>query len=53
MQTQTIQLNLTIDQANLVLKALGRMPYEDVFQLVGEIQQQASRQLDAPEQQKP
>lgn len=41
----TIQLNLTLDEINTVLEALGQQPYSRVYQLIGNIQQQAQQQL--------
>ena len=41
----TIQLTLTLDETNMVLEALGQMPYVRVYTLVAKIQQQASTQL--------
>jgi hypothetical protein len=41
-----IKLDLTIEEANLVLAALGRLPYEQVFQIVEKIQKQAWEQLN-------
>ena len=43
---QKINLNLTIDEANLILEALGELPFSKVFQLIGKIQEQAGRQLN-------
>lgn len=43
---QEIQLKLTVDETNLVLNALGNMPFTQVYQLVNKIQQQASEQLN-------
>lgn len=40
-----VTMNLSIDEANLVLEALGNMPYRRVYELVAKIQQQASEQL--------
>jgi hypothetical protein len=40
-----ITLNLTLPEINLVLEALGRLPYAQVYELVGTIQQQAKAQL--------
>lgn len=47
METTPKELNLqvTIDEANLILEALGNLPFKQVFSLVGKIQQQASQQL--------
>ena len=40
-----IQLELTIDETNLILEALGNEPFVKVHQLISKIQQQASQQL--------
>ena len=42
---EKITLTLSIDQANLVLKGLGQLPYREVYQVVAEIQSQAQRQV--------
>ena len=44
-----IQLSLSLEEANMILEALGSQPYVRVHQLVNKIQQQAQAQL----QQKP
>jgi hypothetical protein len=41
----TIQLNLTIEETNTVLEALGQMPYARVYLLIAKIQQQATTHL--------
>lgn len=40
-----VKLDITIDEANLILEALGEMPFKRVFGLVSKVQQQASEQL--------
>ena len=40
-----ITLTLTIDETNLILSALGELPFSKVHQLISTIQQQASSQL--------
>lgn len=40
-----IQLDLTLDEVNQVLEALGQQPFKEVFQLIAKIQQQAAAQL--------
>ena len=40
-----MQLDLTVEEVNLVLAALARMPFESVNQLVPKIQQQGQEQL--------
>lgn len=45
---QEINLKLSIDEANIILASLGQMPYQDVFQLITKIHQQANAQGQAP-----
>jgi hypothetical protein len=49
-----IELKLTIEEVNQILAALGTQPYQDVYALVNNIQQQAQSQLqndsDGPNQ---
>lgn len=46
-----IQLNLTLEEINTMLEALGEMPYIRVYQLIAKIQQQATITLQqAPQQ---
>lgn len=40
-----LTFKLTIEDANLILEALGNMPFKRVFPLIGKIQNQASSQL--------
>ena len=47
---EEIKLQLTVDETNQILDALGQMPYARVFHLVNKIQQQAQMQLKPPEQ---
>ena len=42
-----MKLDLSIQEANLILASLGRMPYEAVFALVEKIQAQAREQAEA------
>lgn len=41
-----MKLDLTIQEANLILASLGRMPYEAVFGLIEKIQAQAKEQAE-------
>lgn len=45
-----IQLQLSLDELNLVLEAVGNLPFARVFALVGKIQAQAGEQLQAQAQ---
>ncbi len=49
---QTIQLELSIDETNLVLEALGQQPYIKIHHLISKIQQQASTQIEAEQPKK-
>jgi hypothetical protein len=46
---QELNLKVTIDEANLILEALGQMPFAKVYEIVGKIQEQASQQLNGQE----
>ncbi len=41
-----IQLTLSLEEANLILQALGEMPFKQVFTLINKIQGEASQQLE-------
>ena len=43
---KTVRLDLTLAEANLILEALGQMPFARVYQLVNKLQQQASGQIE-------
>ena len=43
---QEITLKFSLEECNLLLKALAKMPYEKVFSLVTKFQSQASRQIN-------
>ncbi len=45
MSGSTITFELSIDEVNLILAALGDQPFKDVYALVGKLQSQASGQL--------
>lgn len=42
---QSLNLKMSIEETNLILEALGQMPFVKVHQLIASIQQQASEQL--------
>ena len=42
---KTITFELTVDQANIVLESLSRMPYQAVAGLIAELQKQAASQI--------
>ncbi len=42
---KTVTFALTLDEANLLFKALGKMPFEQVYELIGKMHGQANQQL--------
>lgn len=44
-----IAIHLTVDEVNLILEAIGELPYSRVYKLVEKIQHQALQQLDQNE----
>lgn len=48
--SKEINFRLTVAEANLILQAVGELPFAKVYQLVTKLQQQAAEQLGpAPE----
>lgn len=45
---QPIKLDLTLEQTDLILDALGRLPYVQVFQLIDTVCRQAQSQIQQP-----
>jgi hypothetical protein len=45
-----IKLDLHINDVNIIMGALGKVPYDAVFKLVETIQQQAAPQVQAAQQ---
>ncbi len=41
-----ITLHMTTDEVNLILEALGNLPFVKVYTLIGKIQEQARQQLN-------
>jgi hypothetical protein len=42
---QEITLKLTIPEVNQILDSLGRLPYAEVYELIGKLQRQAQQQI--------
>ena len=42
---EEISLQITVDEANLLLEALGTLPFVKVYALIGKVQEQAGQQL--------
>jgi hypothetical protein len=45
---KNIQLDLTIEDTNLILEALGALPFAQVYTLIGRIQERARQQIADP-----
>jgi len=41
-----INFTVTVEEANLILRGIGLLPFAEVYQLVAKLQQQAGRQLE-------
>jgi hypothetical protein len=46
-----VKIDLTINEVNTILQALGNAPYAQVFELIGKIRTQAQAQVQTTEQQ--
>ena len=42
-----LNLSLSIDEINLILEAVGNLPFHRLYALVGKVQKQASEQLNS------
>ena len=42
---KTVTFTVTIDEANLLFKSLGKLPFEQVYALIGKLNEQANQQL--------
>ncbi|MCC5944817.1 MAG: hypothetical protein JJT94_07770 [Bernardetiaceae bacterium] len=47
-----IRLEVSLEEANLIFKALGKEPFADVYELIGKLNEQANAQLQAQQQQR-
>jgi hypothetical protein len=43
-----LHFQMSLEEANLVFKALGELPFKDVFELIGKLNEQANTQLQNP-----
>lgn len=44
MENKHIQLDLNFEEINVILKALGNLPFNEVYDLIGKIHEQANSQ---------
>ena len=45
MNPTNIQFSVSLEEANLIFKALGKLPFTDVYELIGKLNEQANAQL--------
>lgn len=45
-----INLKFSVEECNLLLEALGKMPYERAFSIVASLQRQAAEQLNGADE---
>lgn len=46
MESTEFKFTLDVNETNIVLRALGKGPYDEVVQLIAKIQSQAQSQID-------
>ncbi len=44
-ESPKIVFEITLEEANLIFKALGKQPFAEVFELIGKLNEQANQQL--------
>lgn len=44
-----LTLRVSLDEANLIMKALSELPFKDVYELIGKLNDQANNQLKSGE----
>lgn len=47
-----IELKLSIEEVNMLLRVLSKHPFEEVFQVIGKIKQQGESQVEKPAEEK-
>lgn len=40
-----INFQLTVEEANIIFRALGKLPFEEVYEVIGKLNSQANQQL--------
>ncbi|QCK14534.1 hypothetical protein [Mangrovivirga cuniculi] len=38
-------LKVTVEEGNMIFKGLGKLPFEEVYELIGKLNEQANHQL--------
>jgi hypothetical protein len=47
---KSITFQVTLEEANLIFKSLGKQPFETVYELIGKLNDQANAQLRPQEE---
>lgn len=47
-ESPKIVFEITLEEANLIFKALGKQPFAEVYELIGKLNEQANQQLARP-----
>lgn len=45
-----INFQLTVEEANVIFRALGKLPFEEVYEVIGKLNSQANSQLTSIEE---
>jgi hypothetical protein len=45
---EKIEITLTVNEWNVVMSSLGKMPFEQVVSVIGQIKEQAEAQIASP-----
>ncbi|GAA5037923.1 hypothetical protein GCM10011506_35730 [Marivirga lumbricoides] len=46
---QKIHISLSLEDTKLIFKALGKMPFEEVYELIGNLNNQVNEQSSKPQ----
>ncbi len=42
---KNIHFELSVEEANIIFRALGKLPFEEVYEVIGKLNAQANQQL--------
>ena len=45
---KNVTFTVTVKEANMIFKALSKFPFEEVFELIGKLNEQSNQQLQTP-----
>jgi hypothetical protein len=46
LKPKQVNFQVSIEEANLIFKALGKLPFAEVYELIGKLNEQANAQLN-------